>query len=89
LTNAQIEEQLAYQIPALTFAAGHEGVGVFEASGKNINIQKKYLSDITAQWPKRTNIDYEWRHNDLYYVAYPYLFRLFDDFNKIVKNGGL
>ncbi len=89
LSIAKQEELLANEIPALTFAAGHGGVTVFDSGGlkRNVNIQKKYLLDPpNAPWVRDPKY-YEWKHNDLYYVAYPYLRLMYDDWVTIINSG--
>jgi hypothetical protein len=89
LSVAKQEELLANEIPALTFAAGHGGVKVFDSGGlqRNVNIQKKYLLDPpNAPWVRDPQY-YIWKHNDLYYVGYPYVRQMFDDWVTIIKFG--
>lgn len=57
LSIAKQEQLLANEIPALTFAAGHDGVSVFDKGTlkRNVNIQKKYLLDrLNAPWVRNT-----------------------------------
>lgn len=77
LTTAMRERMLANEIPALTFAVGHRGVDGSRIN--NTDIRNKYLIEKNAPWPRGED-DYEWRHSDFVNVAYPYLFRLYDDF---------
>lgn len=89
------ERLLANEIPALTFAVGHRGVGGFNT--RNIDIRDKYLvknkvNNVSAPWPRGTGDRYEWRHSDFINVAYPYLYKLFDEFKNIsqpVPGGGI
>lgn len=89
LSIAKQEELLANEIPALTFAAGHRGVSVFDTGGlkRNVNVQKRYLLDQpNAPWVRDPQF-YIWKHNDLYYVGYPYVRQMFDDWVTIINSG--
>jgi len=70
LTVSMLEKILANEVPALTFAAGHRGVTDFN----NIDIRANYITK-GAIWPRRGK---EWRHCDIFNVAYPYLYGLYD-----------
>jgi len=86
LTTAMKERILADEVPAVTFAAGHRGVSAF---AKNIDIRAKYLTDNpNTPWPRGT-VKYEWRHSDLYNVAYPYVYLLYDDWITLIKGGNI
>lgn len=74
------ERLLANEIPALTFAVGHRGVGGFDDN--NIDIRATYLST-GKPWPRTPVVNREWRHSDFINVAYPYLFGLYDRFKSI------
>jgi len=87
VSNLLREELLANEIPALTFAAGHRGIEEISSEpGKNIDIRLNYA--IGKPWPEDRLNGYEWRHSDVYAIAYPFLFNLYDEWvNKI--NGGI
>jgi hypothetical protein len=76
LTDAKIEELLANEIPALTYAAGHQGVKKFK---NNFELLQEFVFGQGGVWPR---IDKDWRHSDFVRVGYPYLFRLFDDWKQ-------
>jgi hypothetical protein len=80
------EELLSNEIPAVTFAAGHRGVKEIRDTvfGKDVDIREEYLVKTRAPWPRGT-IQYEWRHSDIYNVAYSYLFRLYDEWKDKIK----
>lgn len=82
------EELLANEIPALTFAAGHRGVEEFEGPGKkrNIDIREEFLEKPGALWPRGTK-QYEWKHSDIYVVAYSYLSGLYDEWAAKIQEG--
>lgn len=87
-SEAKKVELLANEVPALTFAAGHRGSVNFPDKN-NINIRQKYLKEVSgSQWP-RGDDDYEWRHSDLYNVAYPYVYRFYNDWVTLIKGGTL
>lgn len=80
---------MANDIPALTFAVGFGGVGEFDQLKRNVDVQQRYLKGVPgAPWPRDTE-KYEWRHNDPYRMGYPYIYRLFDDWNKVIKGDSL
>jgi hypothetical protein len=94
LTEAKIEELLANEIPALTFAAGHRGIKVFGTFNvkRNFDIRDRYLKGTIAPWVLRETTgrqDYIWKHSDFINVAYPYLYRLFDDLVSVTKGNEL
>lgn len=76
------EELLANEIPVLTFAAGHRGVGLFNAKDKGVDIRQKYAVDKPwiADRPR-----FEWRHSDIYVVAYPFLSGLYDEWKSKIQ----
>ncbi|AMV73080.1 hypothetical protein DBW_2770 [Desulfuromonas sp. DDH964] len=76
------EEMLANEIPALTNAAGHRGVREMTAR-KNIDIRQTYAVD--KPWPQDRVNGFEWRHSDIYVVAYPFLSGLYDEWLKKIK----
>jgi hypothetical protein len=78
------EELLANEIPALTFAAGHRGVEVIREDNKvfDIDIRQEYA--VGKPWPANRP-RFEWRHSDIYNVAYPYLSGLYIDLSNKVK----
>jgi hypothetical protein len=77
-----LEELLANEIPALTFAAGHRGVGEIRLE-RNIDIRQAFAVD--KPWPQDRLNGYEWKHSDIYVVAYPYLSGLYDEWAKRIK----
>ena len=78
------EELLANEIPALTFAAGHRGVEELSGTlGRNIDIRLTFAVD--KPWPQDRLNGYEWKHSDIYVVAYPYLSGLYDEWAKRIK----
>jgi hypothetical protein len=83
LSESKQVELLANEIPALTFATGHRGTGAFQ--DKNIDIRNKYISDFEA-WPRDNR---EWRHSDVFNVAYPHLYKFYDDLTRLIKGGSL
>lgn len=94
LTEAKIEELLANEIPALTFSAGHRGIGIFENMGikRNFDIRDRYLVQLKAPWVLRETTgrqDYIWKHSDYVNIAYPYLYRLYDDWVSVMKGNEL
>lgn len=82
--NAMREELLANEIPALTFAAGHRGVEEFKeiALDRDTDIRANYA--VGNPWPRDTD-EYDWRHSDVYVVAYPYLSKLYDEWVKKIQ----
>jgi len=83
MTEADKIELLANEVPALTFATGHKGVKVVDID-KNIDIRERFLKIPKAQWVRKIP-QYERRHNDLYLVAYPYLFGLYDSWSELIR----
>ena len=80
---AKTIELLANEFPALTYAAGHRGVsGTFQNLDRNINIRDAYIDD--GKWPSERR-PREWRHNDIYFVGYPYLFQMYDAWNDLIE----
>jgi len=52
-------------------------------------MRDKFLKPDTpnsAPWPRGTD-EYEWRHSDIYVVAYPYLSGLYDEWVKKIEEG--
>lgn len=81
------EELLANELPALSFAAGHRGVQKIKImdSDRDIDIRDKFLvKKPGSPWPRGTD-DYEWKHSDIYVVAYPYLSGLYDEWAKKIQ----
>jgi hypothetical protein len=78
------EELLANELPALTFAAGHRGVEKIrdDYTGRDINIRQTFA--VNKPWPQDRS-RYEWRHSDIYVVAYPYLSGLYDVWVKRIQ----
>jgi hypothetical protein len=78
------EEFLANELPALTFSAGHRGVKkiLTEHENRDIDIRQKFA--VGEPWP-RDRPRHEWRHSDVYGVAYPYLSRLYDEWVKTIQ----
>jgi hypothetical protein len=75
------EELLANELPALTFAAGHRGVKEIRDEHENRDIDIRQTFAVNKPWP----VDrprYEWRHSDIYVIAYPYLSGLYDELVK-------
>jgi len=86
VSNAVREELLANEIPALTFAAGHRGVKELVGPvGVKININIRQDFAVGKPWPDDRLEGYDWRHSDIYVVAYPYLHRLFDGWKSIIN----
>ena len=84
----QRAQLLAEAIPAQSWPAGANSVGVFHSSGhqdQNYNMPEKFFSN-QAYWPRDkqegTNI-LLWHHNDLREIAYLYLYPIFDKFVSI------
>lgn len=77
-------DYLAYEIPALSFAAGGTASTPFLEIGKAINMN----NDMAAGWPEERGgeADKEWRHSDFKDIAYRYTYKLFDD---LVTKGNL
>lgn len=91
LTDSKIEELLANEIPALTFAVGHRGIGYFEKMGvkRNIDIRDRYLKKKpNAPWVRPTD-KYVWLHSDIFNVSYPYVRLMYDDWVKVMNGGEL
>jgi hypothetical protein len=84
VSDALREELLANEIPALTFAAGHKGIQVIRDvdSKKEMDIRQKFA--VNKPWPRDSD-EYEWRHSDIYNVAYPYLTGLYDEWVKKIQ----
>jgi hypothetical protein len=83
------EELLANEFPALTFAAGHRGVREIRENNedRDVDIRQKFLrpnSADSAPWPE-DRPRFEWRHSDIYVVAYPYLSGLYDEWVREIK----
>lgn len=92
LSEAKIVELLANEIPALTYAVGHNGMSVFKDKGRNFDLRQKYINTAaTLPWPitKIKKGVFEWRHSDFRNVAYPYLYRMFDDWAKLIRGNPL
>lgn len=70
-----------FTLPALTFAAGHRGISLFELEQK-FDMRTKFA--VGKPWPV-DRVNYEWRHNDLYLVAYPYINLMYDKWNELIK----
>jgi hypothetical protein len=88
LTEAKIEELLANEIPALTFAAGHRGVASI-VQKRNVDIRDKYLmKQANAPWVRPTD-KYIWLHSDIFNVSYPYVRLMYDDWVKVINGGEL
>lgn len=79
---------MANEIPALTFATGHRGVKSFLKPTTNIDTRERYLIKKYAPWVRPAD-KYEWRHNDVYNVAYPYIYRMFEDWLTVINGGEL
>jgi hypothetical protein len=88
LTTPMKERLLANEIPALTFAVGHWGVDTYKP-GTNFDIRQKYVRGPLAPWPRKPTDRYEWRHSDIFNVAYPYLYRMYDDWVVLLSGGVL
>ncbi len=90
LTDAKIEELLANEIPALTFAVGHRGIGAFEKMEvkRNFDIRDRYLKKLNAAWVRSTD-RYIWLHSDIFNVSYPYVRLMYDDWVKVMNGGEL
>lgn len=73
LGDQQIAELLAKAIPATTRTAGKESIGAFFGE-EQMNMMLLKTGDY---WPSERS-DGQWRHNDLFEVAYPYVHNLFD-----------
>jgi hypothetical protein len=79
---------LAYGIPALSTAIGHEKVGpegypVFRAE---INMNDDNAIPRPNGWwrPGSGDLDGRWLHSDMVEVAYFYVYKLFNDFGKSI-----
>jgi hypothetical protein len=93
-TNISLQEHqqielLANEMPALTFAVGHDRIRDDVFNKKTYNMRDQYLVKTYIDWPRNNPVKYEWRHNDFLFVAYPYLTRLYDDWVKIIHEGRL
>jgi hypothetical protein len=78
------EELLANEMPALTFGAGHGGMKGQKFKDKAFELRERYLIRENAEWLEKRE-KYEWRHNDVAFVAYPYLYRLYLDWAKLIN----
>ncbi|ALC17507.1 hypothetical protein DSOUD_2769 [Desulfuromonas soudanensis] len=78
------EELLANEIPALTFAAGHRGVEKIKVKGSDRDIDIRQTFAVGKPWlvdrPRN-----EWRHSDIYVIAYTYLSGLYDEWVKKIQ----
>jgi hypothetical protein len=83
------EELLANEMPALTFAAGHGGIDDPTFYKRNFEVRERYLGGEGASWPRKLFDKVEWRHNDIAFVAYPYLCRLYFDWVKLINGESL
>jgi hypothetical protein len=79
LTTAMRERMLANEIPALTFAVGHMGIG--NTIIRRVNIRDSFIPE-GSPWPRDYN---EWCHSDFINMAYPYLWRMYDDLANQLK----
>jgi hypothetical protein len=79
------EELLANELPALTFAAGHRGVEVIRGDDSNRDIDIRQAFAVNKPWPQDRLNGFEWKHSDIYVVAYPYLSGLYDEWAKRIK----
>jgi hypothetical protein len=75
---------LAYGIPALSTAIGHERVNLPQQGDEDKNINMNDVNVITRPngwWrPGSGGLDERWLHSDMVEVAYFYVYRLFNDF---------
>jgi hypothetical protein len=54
---------------------------------RDVDIRDKFLiKKNDAPWP-RSKKQYEWRHSDIYVVAYPYLSGLYDEWVERIEEG--
>jgi hypothetical protein len=49
---------------------------------RDIDIRQTFA--VGQPWPRGTD-DYEWKHSDIYVVAYPYLSGLYDEWVKKIQ----
>jgi len=85
LLDADREELLANEIPALTTAVGHRGVEKIKMEDKDRDIDIRIKYAVGKPWPADRLDGYEWRHADVYNIAYPYLSGLYNEWSKKVK----
>ncbi|WP_432823271.1 transglutaminase domain-containing protein [Trichloromonas sp.] len=79
------EELLANEISALTFAAGHRGVKEIRTLDEDRDIDIRQTFAIRKPWPDNRLEGYDWRHSDIYVVAYSYLFSLYDGWKSLIN----
>jgi len=75
---------LAYEMPALSFAAGGSESSIFALKDNAVNMNDEMFDG----WPAIRGglVGKEWFHSDFKDVAYRYTYPLFDD---LVSRGGL
>jgi hypothetical protein len=78
------EEMLANEIPALTNAAGHRGVGEIRVDHPDRDIDIRLAFAVGKPWPSDRPRN-EWKHSDIYVVAYSYLSGLYDEWVKKIQ----
>lgn len=76
---------LAEAFPAMTLPAGGNLTKAFDPLTQNIDMQVKFQR--TGIWPKVRDKDVSWRHSDAREVAYPFVFRLFENMADVIEKG--
>jgi hypothetical protein len=79
---------LAYGIPALSAAIGHEKIGSLVSPAVQENIDMNAFNRPNGWWRPKSfgQLGERWLHSDMFEVAYCYVYEVFDDF---VRRGGL
>lgn len=86
-SNEEVNELLAYAIPALSFGSGGAVVNGFVKTNKEINMNSYPVADGGFDWPGERPLDRHpitqeprlWRHSDFKDVAYRYVYKLYDE----------
>jgi hypothetical protein len=82
---ANRDRVLSDAIPALTLPVGANPIPALDAIHRNFDMQTSFETG----WPaaRSTGFEaYKWHHSDFNYVAYPFIYKLF---NQIVTSGNL
>lgn len=85
-SDAEVNELLAYAIPALSYGAGGAGIVRFQTQGVAQDMNDYPGSDSNPDWPDErqpfevndANEDLYWLHSDFKDVAYRYVYKLYD-----------
>jgi hypothetical protein len=93
-SDAEVNELLAYAIPALSYGAGGAVVLTLEDTQKAMDMNTFPISGVGLDWPGERPLDRDpvtqqprlWHHSDYKDVAYRYVYEVYDE---IVYEGAL